>query len=118
MLYRPSTAFEANRPAEVELWLAVRPRDNSRLSAAHVLLHPSPLVVFPSSHVSVPPTMPSPHRTAHAPALQLWPLAQAVAEKPSPSVLHTCRAVVLAHTVEALPGEQTRSVQVPAPVQA
>jgi hypothetical protein len=62
--------------------------------------------------------MPSPHRTAHAPALQLWPLAQAVAEKPSPSVLHTCRAVVLAHTVEALPGEQTRSVQVPAPVQA
>jgi hypothetical protein len=50
--------------------------------------------------------------------LQLWPLAQAVAEKPSPSVLQTCLAVVLAHTVEALPGEQTRSVQVPAPVQA
>jgi hypothetical protein len=48
-------------------------------SMAQTALHPSPLTIFPSSHVSPLPTMPSPQRTEHTPLVQLWPLAQAVA---------------------------------------
>jgi len=88
------------------------------VSKLHIAEHPSPLTVLPSSHVSPLPMMPSPQRTAQVPAEQLWPVVHAFAEKPSPSVLQTWREVVLAQTVEALPGVQVRSVQAPAPVQA
>jgi hypothetical protein len=72
---------------------------------------------LPSSHVSPLPTTPSPQRTAQTPLVQLWPLAQAAATKPRPSVAQIWRLVALAHTAVAVPGTQLRGVQVPAPVQ-
>lgn len=117
---RPATSGPAAESSVLDC-VATIPRDNKlSRSLAHTALHPSPLVVFPSSHVSPLPTMPSPQRTAQTPVLQLWPLAQGMLVKPSPSVVQAWRAVARpgVQSAVAAPGAHSRGVQVPAPVQA
>ena len=78
------------------------------VSASPIMKLPAGTRTVPAGHAGV----------TQSPPLHDCPAAHATVAYPCPSALHTCRAVVLAHTMPVPPGVHIHGVQTPTPRQA